>query len=122
MVDVIKSLKDEILSKIQETAREKGVDRIDGQMVDMVKDLAEAEKSCWEAEYYRTVTEQMGGKSGYMPMGYDMQNGYQYRTTGGYRRGYGMSGYGDAVEGVRNILSTATPEERERIKQEMRSM
>ena len=117
MVEKIKMLKDRILEQVEKDMQDRGVGRVDPGMVDMVKDLAEAEKSCWEAEYYRTVTEQMGGKSGYMPMGYDGQGGYQRHMTGGYRRGYG-----DAVEGVRNILSGATPEERERIKEEMRSM
>ena len=92
-------------------------DRIDPELADMVKDLS-------EAAYYCKVTEQMGQpmgyqRYGYMPMGYDQMGymGYQARDS----RGRYM-GYGDSVEAVRNILAGATPEEKERIKAEMRNM
>ena len=41
----------------------KGYQNIDakeaGEVVDMIKDLAETEKCCWEAHYYKTVTDAM---------------------------------------------------------------
>lgn len=41
----------------------KGLENVDtaeaGQVVDMIKDIAQCEKYCWEAEYYRTVVEAM---------------------------------------------------------------
>lgn len=51
----------------------KGVENIDteemGEVVDMIKDLADAEKSCMEASYYENVTEAMDeysdGRMGY---------------------------------------------------------
>ena len=62
-------------------------------MVEKIKDLAEAEKACWEAEYYRSVTEAMEDGQ----MGYDDGMGYRRGGMGydrgsmqgrGYRRGY----------------------------------
>ena len=99
MVEVIKDLKDQLLEQMDKEVSERGAERLDPDMVDMVKDLAEAEKSCWEAEYYRAVTEAMEGGSGY-------SSGYSGGSGGssgyGYRRGYeggsqgsqGSQGYG----------------------------
>ena len=116
-MDEIMKLKDKVLEHMRKTADEKGADRIDPELADVVKDLS-------EAAYYCKVTEQMGQEPmgyqrgmGYMPTGYYEPMGYQMRDS----RGRYM-GYGDAVEGVRNILAAATPEEKERIKAEMRSM
>ena len=103
-------------------------------MVDMVKDLAEAEKSCWEAEYYRSVSEAMergDGQSGYM--GHDgsggsggrsgWQNQYGSGRNRGGRRGYDGTGYyHDPMESVRAYMQGASPQERERVRSEMRSM
>lgn len=111
MVEAIKETKDQLLDKMQQTIDEKGIERIDvsemGKLADQVKDLAEAEKACWEAEYYRAVTEamedgqmgyddSMGNNMGYSrrgrgyqgnQMGYDGRSGYD-RGRRGYRRGY----------------------------------
>ena len=65
--------------------------QVNPESIDAVKDLAEAEKSCWEAEYYRSVTEAMeDGKAGYDDgMGYTRRGGMSYDRQGrGYRRGY----------------------------------
>ena len=152
MVNRIYELKNKVLERIDHEVAENGIERMDvqemGMMVDMVKDLAEAEKSCWEADYYRSVTEAMEGGRGYMPMsdGYQYQpsgyqpsaNGYQgngYQGTasgrsgwqsqygsGRTRRGYDMpSGYA-AVDGLKQAMQSATPEERERMKRELSSM
>lgn len=60
-----------------------------GDVVDMIKDLAEAEESCMEACYYESVTEAMAG--------YDEREGYdnwryasgRFAPTGrGHRTGY----------------------------------
>lgn len=116
-MDEIMKLKDKVLEHMRKTAEEKGADRIDPELADVVKDLS-------EAAYYCKVTEQMGQEPmgyqrgmGYMPMGYYEPMGYQARDS----RGRYM-GYGDSVEAVRNILMSASPEEKERIKAEMRSM
>lgn len=46
---------------------EKGLEHVDvtelGEVIDMIKDLAEAEKDCYKAVYYKTVTEAMEEES-----------------------------------------------------------
>ena len=115
MVELIREIKDVLLEQMDKDVQERGVDRIDPDMVDMVKDLADAEKSCWEAEYYRSVTEAMENRSGYT------QNRMQ-RGGMGARRGYNMMGYSDELDGIRNIMMTAGPDEKERMRAELRSM
>jgi len=89
MVERIKDLKDELLMQAEQDMHDGG--RVDPETIDGIKDLADAEKLCWEAEYYRTVTEAMeDGKSGYDDgMGYSRRGGMGYDRQGrGYRRGY----------------------------------
>lgn len=62
-------MKNEILAQTKKELEERGPDRMDvnrmGEMVDMVKDLAEAEMYCWKAQYYRNaVTEAMEERYG----------------------------------------------------------
>lgn len=144
MVEDIYNIKNQIIERIEKDISERGPERIDvsemGKLVDMVKDLAEAEKSCWEAEYYRGVSEAMDG-SGYQ-MGYQgggssggssgsngSRNGYGYmgyRQSGrgsanqyGGRRGYQM---GYDIDGLKMAMQNADPQERERMKREMQQM
>ena len=88
MVDKIYSLKNMILSEVMEEAQR---GRYDREKVDMIKDLAEAEKSCWEAEYYKSVSQAMENPAGYDSMG------YRGGQTGG-RSGYGSMGHDDIIE------------------------
>lgn len=69
-----------------------------GEVIDMIKDLAEAEKCCMEAHYYETVSEAMEdyeenmgeeGRYGYNPM-HSSQTGRFISNRG---RGRGRSGY-----------------------------
>ena len=111
-MDEITQIKDKLVKHLGKMFDER--ERVDPEVADAVKDLA-------EAAYYCKVTEQMGqpmgyqGGYGYEPMGY-MPMGYQMRDA------RGRYAYGDSVEAVRNILAGATPEEKERIKAEMRNM
>lgn len=60
-----------------------------GETIDMIKDLADAEKNCWEAMYYKTVVEAMQDRDDDM-MGYNnrrMANG-QYAPAGRGHMGY----------------------------------
>lgn len=69
---------------------------IAGQIIDMIKDLADAKKNCYKAKYYETVTEAMedfgedeeDGRYGYN--GRRMANG-RYASTGQGRPGYGRT-------------------------------
>lgn len=125
MVGEIYEIKNKVIEQVMKDLKDKGADRVDGDMVDMIKDLAEAEKSCWEAEYYRSVVEAMNGPSGYMPAGYQGQGGRsgwqnQYGSGRGGRRGYGD--YREAMDEVRHYMQSADPQERERMRSEMRAM
>lgn len=140
MVEKIYEAKNKILEHVSKQLEERGVENVNvnqlGMMVDMVKDLAEAEKECWEAQYYRTVTEAMGQKSGYSggqgggtgsSAGYGSQGGQGGGGRSGYmqstaRQGYGtgMSGHQEVKELVRK-MQMADPMEKEHIIQELRS-
>lgn len=61
-----------------------------GETVDMIKDLADAEKNCWEAMYYQTVVEAMLERGDDDMMGYNnrrMANG-QFAPAGRGHMGY----------------------------------
>lgn len=125
MVEDIYNMKNEILKQAKKELEERGPERIDvnrmGEMVDMVKDLAEAEKSCWEAQYYRRVTEAMEGSSGYTQTtnsnpasggGNMSRQGYGTRSM---RQGYdsmGSMGHGDLIEKLSEEYRQLGPEER----------
>lgn len=145
MVEKIYKIKNQILEKIDsDIEKSGGIDKMNtaflGQMVDMVKDLAEAEEKCWKAQYYRQVSEAMksSGSSGYMPeearsgygagtgssAGYGSmgQSGYSGMSSGG-RQGYGMAGFGpDPLSQLRMKMQQASPQEKEHLAQELRSM
>lgn len=92
MVEKIKDLKDDLLMQAEQDMHEGG--RVDPETIDGIKDLAEAEKACWEAEYYRSVTEAMEDGQ----MGYDDGMGY---ARGGNRGGYARGGQGGYERGGR---------------------
>lgn len=149
MVEKINEAKAKVLERMDTAIGTSGVERMDVSemetLADIVKDLAEAEKECWEAQYYMAVTHAMGGGSGYStgggatqgympePMGYDaMRTAYDGRS--GYRdsmgryatrpagMGYDGMRYGYDMQGLREAMSTAAPEEREKMMREMRTM
>lgn len=148
MLENINNAKEKVLERMEKAIGPNGVERMDvaemEKLADIVKDLSEAEKECWEAQYYMSVTHAMNSGSGYTtdtygsqgympePMGYDM-----VRTTygrSGYRdsmgryatrpsnMGYDGMRYGYDMQGLREAMSTASPEEREKMMREMRTM
>ena len=143
MVDKIYEMKNKIIEQVEKDMRERP-DRVDGEMIDAIKDLSEAEKNCWEAEYYRAVTEAMEGGSGYSgysdgssyggsPSGGSSsggrsgwQNQYGSGRNSGGRRGYDGSsrtmGYQEAMDTMRHYMHNSDPAERERMRGEMMSM
>ena len=94
MVEKIASLKDEILMQAEQEMHDTG--QVNPESIDAVKDLAEAEKACWEAEYYRSVTEAMEDGQ----MGYDDGMGCP-RGRGRNRSGYNQGGYEQDGRGYR---------------------
>lgn len=87
-----------------------------GQIIDMIKDLSEAEKSCLEAEYYDSVIDAMENGQRY---GYDGQGGNAGGRQG-YRESYIMddNGYGEGRMGYRNQYGNfpANPKNRRRMR------
>lgn len=84
MVEKICELKKQLLEFLEATVEERGLHCMEaeetGEVVDMIKDLADAEKNCQKAEYYKKIVEAMddaeeeeelmmklgmGGKMGY---------------------------------------------------------
>lgn len=149
MVERISDAKNQILERLEQIIDERGLERMDAkELIDGIKDLAEAEKECWEAEYYMTVTEAMeDGSMGYEDgMGYDgsmanrggMQGGNRQgyrRGRRGYRgqprdsmgrytrRGYrGRYGHDDMMQDIKDMLMSADPQEKEQLKQKLRKM
>ena len=139
MVNVIAEDKNRVLDFMSKSLDKYGPEKMDvaemGKLSDIVKDLAEAEKACWEAEYYRAVTEAMesADSAGYMPegMGHDGSLGYDGRRGRmGYnanrdsmgRYSHGRRGYHEGLDALRTQMLGATPEERETLKREMRQM
>ena len=66
----IKKMKEKLIEEAQNRMQAMDGGSIEqmGQIVDMIKDLSEAEKACLEAEYYDTVIDAMDGDGRY---GYD---------------------------------------------------
>jgi hypothetical protein len=121
MVGKIKEIKDKVLGRMETAMTERGsIDRMDvkemGELADIIKDLAKAEKSCWEAEYYRSITEAMAGEGGS-----SRSSGYSGGGRMGYmddRRGYAM-GHTDPISTIRDMLATSTPEMRAKIRNDL---
>ena len=97
MVDKIYNLKNKFIERIESDISNRGIERIDvkemGELVDMVKDLAEAEEKCWKAQYYRhVVSEAMESKYGYPMNDRQMQD----------RQGYGMNAMRSGYQSKQN--------------------
>lgn len=121
MTEDIKMLKTKVMQFMDQEVNKYGNGRMDvkqvGELADVIKDLA-------EAEYYCTVAEAMNeGKQD--TMGYTPMNRMEYGRgrTGGTsgRQGYnsGMMGHMEPVAILRDMLSTANPEMRAQIRNEL---
>lgn len=92
--DKIKDTKDRLVDALNGQVAN-GIESLDadeaGKVTDMIKDLAEAEKECWEACYYKSIVEAMDKESKESErMGYDAwryANG-EYAPKGRGTRGY----------------------------------
>ena len=67
MVDKIFDIKAKVLEHMEGMTNQEKMDvQQIGMLADVVKDLSMAEKDCWEAEYYKSVTKAMAEpKRGY---------------------------------------------------------
>ena len=132
MVEIIAEDKNRILEYMGKSLEKYGPDKMNvdeiGKLADAIKDMAEAEKACWEAEYYRSVTEAMDGQ-GYTPDMMDYQGqggqgrmGYNRNRDSMGRYTSGRRGYHEGMDGLRAEMQSASPEEREKMKRELRQM
>lgn len=132
MVEKIYEIKNKILQRVEKDSM--NMDRVDvkelGELVDMVKDLAEAEDHCWQAQYYRKVTEAMeqGQQAGYgtgggtgSSAGYGSggQGGARQGYASTARQGYGSMGHEEIIEPLRTAIQQANPDEREKLRNEV---
>lgn len=130
MVEEIYKLKNAILQQAEKELEERGPERMDvdrlGEMVDMVKDLAEAEEKCWKAQYYRNaVTEAMENKYGYTGSpanGGTMNNVRQGYNVQSERMGYGSMGrmgHDELIDKIGEEYRNLQPDERVMMKSKL---
>lgn len=97
----IKRMKEKLIEEAQGRMQNMDGGSIEqmGQIVDMIKDLSEAEKACLETEYYDCVIDAMEDGQRY---GYDGQGGNTSSGRQGYRESYVMNDSGEGRMGYRN--------------------
>lgn len=149
----IKRMKDKLIEEAQSRLQNMDGGSIEqmGQIIDMIKDLSEAEKSCLEAEYYDSVIDAMEDGQRY---GYDGQDGnaggrqgyrepYMMDSNGdsdgrmGYRNQYGnfpanpknrrrrmrRSGYSEeSIDNIRQMMEDADPERKRQLKRDLEDL
>lgn len=113
MVNNIYELKNKILRHVESETQ--NMERIDvkeiGELVDMIKDLAEAEKSCWEASYYKSVTEAMDSRQDSLGYNGRMSDRSGYARQG--QMGYNTTmGHDDIIGKLAEEYRNLSPEER----------
>ena len=152
MIDKICKMKDKLCEYAHQQMQQ-GLDRVDtremGAVIDMIKDLAEAERSCMEADYYESVVEAMEeggdrygydggssggsrGRSGYRAespdgeggrMGYKNQYGNWPANPANRRRRMRRRGYTEeSVENIRSMMEEADPARREQLKRDLEEL
>ena len=140
----IHEIKMAVIDRMQRNVKDNGSARMDLDELDVLADVL---KDLSEADYYCSVSEAMEASSGYVPMG-PVYEGGGYGYDGGMAYGGGRSGYRDsmgryasrsgrrgydgrggsmgydmdAMQGLRDAMSTATPEDREKMQRELRQM
>lgn len=149
---VIKRMKDKLIEEAQSRLQNMDGGSIEqmGQIIDMIKDLSEAEKSCLEAEYYDSVIDAMengqrygydgqggnaGGRQGYRES-YIMDNNGDGEGRMGYRNQYGnfpanpknrrrmrRSGYSEeSIDNLRQMMEDADPERKRQLKRDLEDL
>lgn len=137
MVNKIYELKNQVLEHVSKSVQERGIANVNvqemGLLVDIVKDLAEAEKNCWEADYYREVTNAMSSNYGYTTPHRVNDGRVHYNTRYSddwpepyaaetVRRGYSSLGYQDHIDALKTKMQNSSPQEREQMQQELRGL
>ena len=148
----IKRMKEKLIEEAQSRMQNMDGGSIEqmGQIVDMIKDLSEAEKACLEAEYYDGVIDAMeeggrygydsqsgnaGGRQGYREpymmddgdgegrMGYRNQYGNFPANPKNRRRRMRRSGYSEeSIDNIRQMMEDADPERKRQLKQDLEEL
>lgn len=154
MENEIYEMKDQ-LARLAKQQLNRGIENVDTQemcmVIDMIKDLAEAEKACYEAEYYMSVVDAMeeaeeerygyddgqsrqGYQERYYPneggtdrmgrMGYKNQYGNWRANPGGRRKPRRMRrGYSEeSIDNIKEIMESADPARREQLKKDLQQL
>lgn len=116
----VKELKEKLIECTRSEFNSKSICDIDskemGEVVDMIKDLAEVEEKCWKGHYYKTVSKAMEeNEESEMRYGYNhrhLSNGRFASAGRGRRMGYMMPmemrydmDYLDDPEGFRDMIN-----------------
>ena len=138
----IKRMKDKLIEEAQSRLQNMDGGSIEqmGQIIDMIKDLSEAEKSCLEAEYYDSVIDAMenGQRYGYREpymmdgngdgdgdgrMGYRNQYGNFPANPKNRRRRMRRSGYSEeSIDNIRQMMEDADPERKRQLKRDLEDL
>lgn len=154
MENEIYEMKDQLVRLVKQQLN-RGIENVDtqemGMVIDMIKDLAEAEKACYEAEYYMSVVDAMeeaeeerygyddgqsrqGYQERYYPneggtdrmgrMGYKNQYGNWRANPGGRRKPRRMRrGYSEeSIDNIKEIMESADPARREQLKKDLQQL
>ena len=99
-------LKERFIQRIEDDIDSRGIDRINviemGDLVDIVKDLAEAENYWRQSEYYRSVVEAMDDASD--------------------RHDKEKIAYYNPIDPIKMAMQNASPEEREKLREELKAL
>lgn len=87
-------IKNRLIALVEGGSLDSASVEVNGQIIDMIKDLSEAEEKCWKACYYKKIVEAMeeeeamsGHRAGYDPWRYPSSG--RFASTGhGKRMGY----------------------------------
>ena len=143
--EIKQKLIDELESEIDRMGSLRNMDtREVGMVVDMIKDLAEAEEKCWKACYYKTVIDAMEAESGKGVIGYIpdsiAQSRQEYHGRDGYKSAMGYqggnmsysdrmgsmgnrSGYSDqSIQNIKQMMENADPQHKEQLKQDLQKL
>lgn len=143
--EIKQKLIDELEDEISRMGSLRNMDtREVGMVVDMIKDLAEAEEKCWKACYYKTVVEAMEAESGKGVIGYMpdsiVQPHQEYHGRDGYKGSVGYqggnmsysdrmgpmgsrAGYSDqSIQNIKQMMENADPQHKEQLKQDLQKL
>lgn len=144
MTKKLYELKEKLIDRLESEIQARGgIGNINtaeaGMIIDMIKDLSEAEHHCWEACYYKSVVESMekeGGRMGYgrsgqtgssATMGYQGAMDYNrdmmgYQGSMGYQQNDRM-GYSDPMmENMHRMMEEADPQRKEQLKRDFQKL